>query len=131
MPPSVVISSSVISTNLTITPNITFGAPRANVTWLKDGQVLEVSDRRVNISNEGALTVTGIDASDGGIYTVMVTNIYGAANASVQVQSGWCFFSIIKVGITGRGGGGNFPQNEMSPHACNQSFPTSLISWRR
>jgi hypothetical protein len=89
MLPSVVISSSVIQardTDLTITPNITFGAPRAIVTWLLNDRALAYNDTRVSISNEGALTVMDIGASDEGIYTVVVTNVYGADNDSVAVE---------------------------------------------
>jgi hypothetical protein len=97
MLPSVLISSSVIEprdTVLVIIPNITFGVPRGVVTWLKNGQVLEANNPRVNITDGGALIVTDIDTGDEGIYTVMVANIHGIANANVQVV---CELSLIGI----------------------------------
>jgi hypothetical protein len=74
-----------IDITLTITPTIDFGSPRANIGWSRDGQILATSDPRVTISSDGVLTVSSVNKSDEGLYTIVVSNTYGASNDSVAV----------------------------------------------
>ena len=65
-----------LNSNLTISPTINFGFPKATVHWSRNGWPLDPDDyRRVTVSSGGALTVTDVRASDGGVYTVRVINI--------------------------------------------------------
>ena len=61
--------------NLTISPIINFGIPKATVTWSRNGQALNPNNPRVSISSGGVLTVTGVQATDTGVYTVTASNI--------------------------------------------------------
>ena len=65
-----------VNSNLTISPTIHFGSPRATVTWSMNGVFLDPSEYpRVTISSGGVLTVTDVRVSDTGQYTVRVSNI--------------------------------------------------------
>ena len=65
-----------LNSNLTISPTIHFGSPKANVYWSRNGWPLDPDDYpRVTVSSGGALTVTDVQASDGGVYTVTVYNL--------------------------------------------------------
>lgn len=70
---------------LTIPPNITFGLPRATVVWSLNGQTLTSGDPRVDISSEGVLMVASVQESDGGNYTLTVSNNFGTDSSSVRV----------------------------------------------
>ena len=64
------------TTEFTVSPVIrTLGLPEATLTWSRNGEDLDPSDPRVNISNRGVLTVTGVQANDTGVYTVTASNI--------------------------------------------------------
>ena len=64
-----------VNDNLTISPIINFGYPKATVTWSRNGEALDHKNPRVSISSEGVLTVTGVQANDTGVYTVTASNI--------------------------------------------------------
>ena len=64
-----------VNDNLTISPIINFGIPKATVTWSRNGQALDPNNPRVSISSEGVLTVIGVQANDTGVYTVTASNI--------------------------------------------------------
>ena len=74
----------VDETTLIIFPAITFGNPRANVSWLFDGEVLDPITDFVTISDEGVLTVTNFVE---GSYTVLISNIYGTFNDTIDTAS--------------------------------------------
>jgi hypothetical protein len=68
------VSGNQLGDVLIISPTIYFGFPEAIVYWSHDGQILDPADPRVNISYEGIITVTDVQASDRGIYTVTAFN---------------------------------------------------------
>ena len=77
-----------VNSNLTISPTIHFGAPRATVTWSRNGVFLDPSEYpRVTISSGGVLTVTDVRANDNGVYTVTASNsiVPDGVMASVNV----------------------------------------------
>ena len=81
--PSVSIEREAIDeTTLTIFPAIDFGNPRASVSWLFDGEILDPTTNRITISDEGVLIVTNFAE---GPYTVLVSNTYGAVNATIDI----------------------------------------------
>ena len=69
------VHGNLVNDNLTISPIINFGIPKATVTWSRNGQVLDPNNPRVSISSGGVLTVTGVQANDTGVYTVTASNI--------------------------------------------------------
>ena len=66
-----------LNSNLTISPTIDFGFPKAQyVHWSRNGWPLDPADYpRVTVSSGGALTVTDVQASDSGVYTVTVYSL--------------------------------------------------------
>ena len=76
----------------TISPVIALGLPKATLTWSRNGEDVDPNDPRVNISSEGVLTVTDIQTSDTGIYTVTASNIAApdGVMASVNVFAKIC-----------------------------------------
>ena len=64
-----------VNDNLTISPIINFGYPKATVNWSRNKQALHPNNPRVSISSGGVLTVTGVQANDTGVYTVTASNI--------------------------------------------------------
>ena len=78
-----------VNDNLTISPTIHFGYPKAIVIWSRNGSDLDPSVyRRVTISSGGVLTVTDVQASDSGVYTVAAYSIVArdGVMASVNVS---------------------------------------------
>ena len=77
-----------VNNNLTISPIINFGIPKATVTWSRNGEALDPKNPRVSISSEGVLSVTGVQANDTGVYTVTASNIAvpEGVRASVNVS---------------------------------------------
>ena len=93
VPPKIILNQSYIrirmnSTRIfTISPVITSAEGKINVIWLHDGVDLDLSDPRITVSNENALTVTDVQASDRGVYTVTAstTAVPEGVMASVNV----------------------------------------------
>ena len=69
-----------------ISPVITPGLPEATVTWSRNGEDLDPSDPRLDISSKGVLTVTGIQPSDRGVYTVTASNIAASDGVMASVN---------------------------------------------
>ena len=79
------IHGNELNSNLAISPTIHIS--EVTVNWSKNGRILDPNDSRVSISSEGVLTVTTVQASDRGVYTVTASNTArpDGVNASVNV----------------------------------------------
>ena len=86
------VHGNLVNGNLTISPIINFGIPKATVTWSRNGQALDPNNPRVSISSEGVLTVTGVQLNDTGVYTVTVSNtaapegVMASVNVSISCK---------------------------------------------
>ncbi|KAK7074280.1 hypothetical protein SK128_018951, partial [Halocaridina rubra] len=63
------------------------GFPQDTVTWLKDGEPLEVSER-VRIMRERTVVVQDVQRTDRGMYQCLVSNLEGTAQGSAQLKLG-------------------------------------------
>ena len=82
--PSLAVAGNQLEATLTITPSIdAFGCPRADVTWLLNGQPVREA---ATVSNTtGALSVPNVVPEDRGAYTVTVNNSAGTFTRSGNV----------------------------------------------
>uniref|UniRef100_A0A3Q2QBR9 receptor protein-tyrosine kinase n=1 Tax=Fundulus heteroclitus TaxID=8078 RepID=A0A3Q2QBR9_FUNHE len=61
-----------------VLPCVTLGNPKPDVTWLKDDELIKVSDR-VTILDYGALKIHRIQKEDAGMYRCVARNSFGLA----------------------------------------------------
>ena len=63
------------------------GAPRAQITWYKEGSKV-IPNRRVALSSQGHLVISAVETSDQGFYTCLANNIAGqdSRNMTIKVQ---------------------------------------------
>ena len=80
--------SADVGETVTITPTIDFGVPRASIMWSVGGQLVDISDPRIEISSEGDLMIRDAQTSDSGEYTVTAYNSAGTDMDSIQVIIG-------------------------------------------
>ncbi|XP_061732998.1 muscle, skeletal receptor tyrosine-protein kinase [Nerophis ophidion] len=72
-----------------VLPCVTLGNPKPDVTWLKDDQLIKVSER-VNILDYGALKINNIQKEDAGQYRCVARNSFGLAFSkpvTIEVQA--------------------------------------------
>ncbi|KAM3874319.1 muscle, skeletal receptor tyrosine-protein kinase [Diretmus argenteus] len=72
-----------------VLPCVTLGNPKPDVTWLKDDELVKVSDR-VNILDYGALKIHNIQKEDAGQYRCVARNSFGLAFSkpvTIEVQA--------------------------------------------
>nr|XP_057920833.1 muscle, skeletal receptor tyrosine-protein kinase [Doryrhamphus excisus] len=72
-----------------VLPCVTLGNPKPEVTWLKDDELIKVSDR-VNILDYGALKINNIQKDDAGQYRCVARNSFGLAFSkpvTIEVQA--------------------------------------------
>ncbi|KAM7393131.1 hypothetical protein PAMA_007992 [Pampus argenteus] len=72
-----------------VLPCVTFGNPKPDVTWLKDDELIKVSDR-VTILDYGALKIHNIQKEDAGQYRCVARNSFGLAFSkpvTIEVQA--------------------------------------------
>ncbi len=81
------VSGNQLRASLSISPSITFGLPRADITWSRElsGQPNSL-DGRGTTSSEGVLTVINVEGGDRGVYTIRASNIGGTDEATVNVN---------------------------------------------
>jgi hypothetical protein len=66
---------------------IVHASPRATVTWLKDGQVVDTAANVINQrGNKHSLTLVDIDANMFGTYTCKATNRLGSAEKTTEIS---------------------------------------------
>ncbi|XP_068223029.1 cell adhesion molecule Dscam1-like isoform X2 [Palaemon carinicauda] len=63
------------------------GFPQDTITWLKDGEPLEVSDR-VRVVRERSVVIEDVRRDDRGMYQCLVSNLEGTAQGSAQLKLG-------------------------------------------
>uniref|UniRef100_A0A3Q3G9N3 receptor protein-tyrosine kinase n=1 Tax=Kryptolebias marmoratus TaxID=37003 RepID=A0A3Q3G9N3_KRYMA len=61
-----------------VLPCVTLGNPKPDITWLKDGELIKVSDR-ITILDYGALKIHNIQKEDAGQYRCVARNSFGLA----------------------------------------------------
>nr|XP_018668081.2 hemicentin-1 [Ciona intestinalis] len=61
------------------------GKPRPDVTWTKDGQVIDVNDLRIRVRNDGSLTVHDARSIDTGHYVATALNLAGRNSVEFDV----------------------------------------------
>ena len=54
--------------------------------WSRNGEDLDPSDPRINISTRGVLTVTDVQANDTGVYTITASNIAAPNGVKARVK---------------------------------------------
>ncbi|XP_061603827.1 muscle, skeletal receptor tyrosine-protein kinase [Phyllopteryx taeniolatus] len=72
-----------------VLPCVTLGNPKPDITWLKEDELIKVSDR-VNILDYGALKINYIQKEDAGQYRCVGKNSFGSAfskPATIEVQA--------------------------------------------
>ncbi|XP_077353469.1 muscle, skeletal receptor tyrosine-protein kinase [Festucalex cinctus] len=72
-----------------VLPCVTLGNPKPDITWLKDDELIKVSDR-VNILDYGALKINYIQKEDAGQYRCVARNSFGLAFSkpvTIEVQA--------------------------------------------
>uniref|UniRef100_A0A4W6C2Z2 receptor protein-tyrosine kinase n=1 Tax=Lates calcarifer TaxID=8187 RepID=A0A4W6C2Z2_LATCA len=72
-----------------VLPCVTLGNPKPDVTWLKDDELIKVSDR-VTILDYGALKIHNIQKEDAGQYRCVARNSFGLAFSkpvTIEVQA--------------------------------------------
>ncbi|XP_038579836.1 muscle, skeletal receptor tyrosine protein kinase-like [Micropterus salmoides] len=72
-----------------VLPCVTLGNPKPDVTWLKDDELIKVSDR-VTVLDYGALKIHNIQKEDAGQYRCVARNSFGLAFSkpvSIEVQA--------------------------------------------
>uniref|UniRef100_A0A667WI92 receptor protein-tyrosine kinase n=1 Tax=Myripristis murdjan TaxID=586833 RepID=A0A667WI92_9TELE len=72
-----------------VLPCVTLGNPKPDVTWLKDDELIKVSDR-VSILDYGALKIHNIQKEDAGQYRCVARNSFGLAFSkpvTIEVQA--------------------------------------------
>ncbi|XP_047426730.1 muscle, skeletal receptor tyrosine-protein kinase isoform X2 [Mugil cephalus] len=72
-----------------VLPCVTFGNPKPDVTWLKDDELIKISDR-VAILDYGALKIHNIQKEDAGQYRCVAKNSFGLAFSkpvTIEVQA--------------------------------------------
>ncbi|XP_054612206.1 muscle, skeletal receptor tyrosine-protein kinase [Dunckerocampus dactyliophorus] len=72
-----------------VLPCVTLGNPKPDITWLKDDELLKVSDR-VTILDYGALKINNIQKEDAGQYRCVARNSFGLAFSkpvTIEVQA--------------------------------------------
>jgi len=60
------------------------GHPQPQVTWLKDGVLLEQSDR-VKLSSNHSLMISGANGDDSGTYTCQAINLIGSSISQITL----------------------------------------------
>ena len=68
------------------------GCPRGDITWIKDGEVLERRGRKsglsiLRIKQDGQLIIEDNRKEDDGNYTCIISNMFGTIHHSIIVQS--------------------------------------------
>uniref|UniRef100_M3ZPL4 receptor protein-tyrosine kinase n=1 Tax=Xiphophorus maculatus TaxID=8083 RepID=M3ZPL4_XIPMA len=72
-----------------VLPCVTLGHPKPDVTWLKDDELIKISDR-VTILDYGALKIHRIQTEDAGMYRCVARNSFGLAFSkpvTIEVQT--------------------------------------------
>uniref|UniRef100_A0A087Y3A2 receptor protein-tyrosine kinase n=1 Tax=Poecilia formosa TaxID=48698 RepID=A0A087Y3A2_POEFO len=72
-----------------VLPCVTLGNPKPDVTWLKDDELIKISDR-VTILDYGALKIHRIQTEDAGMYRCVAKNSFGLAFSkpvTIEVQT--------------------------------------------
>ncbi|XP_017265890.1 muscle, skeletal receptor tyrosine-protein kinase isoform X2 [Kryptolebias marmoratus] len=72
-----------------VLPCVTLGNPKPDITWLKDGELIKVSDR-ITILDYGALKIHNIQKEDAGQYRCVARNSFGLAFSKpviIEVQA--------------------------------------------
>jgi netrin receptor unc-5 len=74
------------------------GEPKPLVYWLKNNQLIEKTNKRMLISNEGSLLINEVRLTDSGNYTCIAENLAGkrlsdAAELTVTENKGWSDWS--------------------------------------
>ncbi|XP_077593672.1 muscle, skeletal receptor tyrosine-protein kinase [Stigmatopora nigra] len=80
---------SLLVESKAVLPCVSLGHPKPDITWLKDDELIRVSER-VNVLDYGALKINYIQKDDAGQYRCVARNSLGLAfskAASVQVQA--------------------------------------------
>lgn len=90
VPPSVFIDKEDVTAAPGETVNVhcaANGAPRAQITWYKEGSKV-IPNRRVALSSQGHLVISAVETSDQGFYTCLANNIAGqdSRNMTIKVQ---------------------------------------------
>uniref|UniRef100_A0A3Q3G973 receptor protein-tyrosine kinase n=1 Tax=Labrus bergylta TaxID=56723 RepID=A0A3Q3G973_9LABR len=67
-----------------VLPCVTLGNPKPDVTWLKDDELIKISDR-VTILDYGALKIHNIQKEDAGQYRCVARNSFGLAFSKIQL----------------------------------------------
>ena len=90
-----------LNSNLIISPNIHLGIPEATVTWSHNDQALDLSNPRVTVSGGGDLTVTGVQTSDRGVYTIIASNsaapdgVMASVNVSINCKESLLVLDVV------------------------------------
>ncbi|XP_077479181.1 muscle, skeletal receptor tyrosine-protein kinase [Stigmatopora argus] len=80
---------SLLVESKAVLPCVSLGHPKPDITWLKDDELIKVSER-VNVLDYGALKINYIQKDDAGQYRCVARNSFGLAYskpAAVQVQA--------------------------------------------
>ncbi|XP_022258397.1 Down syndrome cell adhesion molecule-like protein Dscam2, partial [Limulus polyphemus] len=64
------------------------GYPVTNITWMKDGRILPLSQKRFIRSSKSVLEIPDVDKEDQGMYQCFVQNIFEAVQASSELRLG-------------------------------------------
>ncbi|XP_015240262.1 PREDICTED: muscle, skeletal receptor tyrosine-protein kinase [Cyprinodon variegatus] len=72
-----------------VLPCVTLGNPKPDITWLKDDELIKISDR-ITILDYGALKIHRIQKEDAGVYRCVARNSFGLAFSkpvTIEVQT--------------------------------------------
>lgn len=74
------------------------GEPKPSVYWLKNNQIIDKSNKRILISNEGSLLINEVRLTDSANYTCIAENLAGkrqsdSAELTVTENKGWSEWS--------------------------------------
>ncbi|XP_071549821.1 cell adhesion molecule Dscam1-like [Panulirus ornatus] len=64
------------------------GFPQETITWLKDGEALDVEGGSLRLVGERSVLVQGVRREDRGMYQCLVSNLQGSAQGSAQLKLG-------------------------------------------
>ncbi|NXA36137.1 IGDC3 protein, partial [Eudromia elegans] len=91
------------------------GEPPPQITWLKNGQILETSDHIKLKNNNSTLSIHGINAADEAIYQCVAENSAGSTQASARLSVLWA---------------DGLPGPPQAVEARTVSATTIRVSWR-